>query len=84
VKYATLIIIMNFTGQAGLTRPPRLSESDPPALRCKALRAGGGHLIFLFSLYLPAGWQVLDILPARLAWRAGLSLAQSCVKEFVH
>jgi len=22
-------------------RPPRLSESDPPALRCKALRAGG-------------------------------------------
>jgi len=22
---------------------PRLSESDPPALRCKALRAGGGQ-----------------------------------------
>ena len=25
------------------SRPPRLNESDPPALRCKALRAGGGQ-----------------------------------------
>ena len=31
-------------------RPTRLSESDPPALRCEALRAGGGQALLSFEI----------------------------------
>ncbi|MBL7178270.1 MAG: PAS domain S-box protein [Desulfobacteraceae bacterium] len=44
----------------GKARPPRLSESDPPALQARALRAGGGQGT-TFTLYFPVTREELAI-----------------------